>query len=63
MKKSASMALNQNTICPLPKFSCKSFGLALAGRDMRPDARPTIADPDNDPFLWLDEIEGEHARA
>jgi hypothetical protein len=30
---------------------------------MRPDARPTIADPDNDPFLWLDEIEGEHARA
>src|SRR5437762_2142805 len=25
------------------------------------DDRPTIADPDNDPYLWLEEIEGERA--
>ena len=27
------------------------------------DARPTIAAPDDDPYLWLEEIEGERALA
>src|ERR1700753_285483 len=27
------------------------------------DARPTIAAPDDDPYLWLEEVEGEHALA
>src|SRR5438552_3896973 len=25
------------------------------------DDRPTVADPDNDPYLWLEEVEGESA--
>src|SRR6266550_8814630 len=25
------------------------------------DDRPTIAEPDNDPYLWLEDIEGERA--
>src|SRR5207253_2700442 len=25
------------------------------------DDRPTVADPDNDPYLWLEDIEGERA--
>jgi prolyl oligopeptidase len=28
---------------------------------MRIDDRPTIAAPDDDPYLWLEEIEGERA--
>jgi prolyl oligopeptidase len=28
---------------------------------MSPDARPTIAAPDDDPYLWLEEIEGPQA--
>ena len=26
------------------------------------DLRPTIAAPDDDPFLWLEEVEGEASR-
>ena len=28
---------------------------------MRIDDRPTIAAPDDDPYLWLEEIEGDRA--
>ena len=28
-----------------------------------PDARPTLEAPDDDPYLWLEEIEGERALA
>jgi prolyl oligopeptidase len=28
---------------------------------MRVDDRPTIAAPDDDPYLWLEEVEGDHA--
>jgi prolyl oligopeptidase len=27
------------------------------------DARPTVAAPDDDPWLWLEEVEGERASA
>ena len=27
------------------------------------DASPTLSDPDNDPFLWLEDIEGARATA
>ena len=27
------------------------------------DLRPTLADPDNDPFLWLEAVDGPHATA
>ena len=30
---------------------------------MSVDARPTIAVPDDDPYLWLEEVEGERALA
>ena len=30
---------------------------------MRVDDRPTLAAPDDDPYLWLEEIEGERALA
>ena len=30
---------------------------------MLPDARPTVAAPDDDPYLWLEEIEGAAALA
>ena len=29
----------------------------------QPDLRPTLAAPDDDPYLWLEEIEGERALA
>ncbi len=28
-----------------------------------PDPRPTLAAPDDDPWLWLEEVEGERALA
>ena len=30
---------------------------------MAVDARPTVAAPDDDPYLWLEEIDGERALA
>ena len=30
---------------------------------MSPDVRPTVAQPDDDPYLWLEDIEGERALA
>ena len=30
---------------------------------MPPDSRPTVAQPDDDPYLWLEEIEGSEALA
>ena len=30
---------------------------------MQVDDRPTLAAPDDDPYLWLEEIEGERALA
>src|SRR5262249_25865274 len=32
-------------------------------RCMQTDDRPTLAAPDDDPYLWLEEIEGERALA
>ena len=32
-------------------------------RTMPIDDRPTIAAPDDDPYLWLEEIEGQRAHA
>src|SRR3954471_17963909 len=31
------------------------------GRAMRVDDRPTVAAPDDDPYLWLEEVEGGRA--
>ena len=37
--------------------------MLFPGCSMSIDARPTIAAPDDDPYLWLEEIEGERALA
>ncbi|MGE8131182.1 prolyl oligopeptidase family serine peptidase [Methylobacterium sp. NPDC080182] len=34
-----------------------------AATDTRPDPRPTLARPDDDPYLWLEEIDGSNALA
>src|ERR1700680_2271058 len=36
-------------------------GYLLGVQNMHVDDRPTIAAPDDDPYLWLEDVEGERA--
>ena len=45
---------------PFTSGACQTFSEAII---MPVDARPTIAAPDDDPYLWLEEIDGERAVA
>jgi prolyl oligopeptidase len=50
-------ALIQRRPACFARAATRRFGARL----MRVDDRPTLAAPDDDPYLWLEEIEGERA--
>src|SRR5258705_13254293 len=64
-----TMQIGQNTrsrVNQKPAIHAISRRVRVSARGVRTmliDDRPTIASPDDDPYLWLEEIEGERALA